>query len=103
MGFLAQLFGFGPKVDYKELVEKGAIIIDVRTPGEFSSGHIRNCTNIPLQLIQGKLSKIKKDKPVILCCASGARSGAASRILKSKGFEAYNGGSWSSLNSKLNR
>ncbi len=101
MGFLSQLFGFGPKVDFKDLVSKGAVIIDVRTPGEFSSGHIKNSTNIPLQSIQEKLSKVKKDKPVILCCASGARSGAASRILKSNGYEAYNGGGWTSLKSKL--
>lgn len=101
MGFLANLFGFGSKVDYKALVQNGAKIIDVRTPSEFSAGHIKNSVNIPLQTIQGQLSKIKKDKPIILCCASGARSGAATRILKSNGYEAYNGGGWASLRGKL--
>lgn|SRR5690554_7586482 len=99
MGLFSWLFG--PKVDYKDLVSKGAIIIDVRTQGEFSSGHIKSSTNIPLQSLQSRLSKIKKDKPVILCCASGARSGAAKRMLAAKGYECYNGGSWMSLNSKI--
>lgn len=101
MGFLANLFGFGPKTDFKELVQRGASIIDVRTAGEFSGGHIKGSVNIPLQSIHGQLSKIKKDKPVILCCASGARSRAAAQVLKNNGFEAYNGGGWASLKSKI--
>lgn len=101
MGFLANLFGFGSKVDYKELIAKEAVIIDVRTPIEFNSGHIKNAVNIPLQTVQGRMSKFQKDKPIITCCASGARSGAAKRILQANGYEVYNGGGWVSLQSKL--
>lgn len=93
----------GPTVNYAELVEKGAQIIDVRSKGEFSGGHIKGSVNIPLDSLQHNLSKIKKDKPVITCCASGMRSAAAKNILKSGGFaEVYNGGGWMGLQSKLN-
>lgn len=101
MSFIAKLFGLQPKVDYKELIKKGALIIDVRSPAEFSSGHIKKSINIPLESLQNKTSKIKKDKPVILCCASGMRSGSARRFLKAQGYEAYNGKGWASLESKL--
>jgi rhodanese-related sulfurtransferase len=94
---------FGPVVDLKVLHEQGAIIIDVRTNGEFSSGHIKNAINIPVNSISSKLNDLKKKgKPVITCCASGMRSSAAASILKKAGIEAYNGGSWVSLNNKLN-
>ena len=92
----------GPKVDLKELMKKGAQIIDVRTKDEFQGGHIRGSVNIPLQNLNGNLSKIKKDKPVITCCASGMRSASAKSILKSNGFtEVHNGGGWMSLQNKI--
>jgi rhodanese-related sulfurtransferase len=102
MSFLKNLFGLGPKVNYTELIEKGAQIIDVRTPGEFAGGHIRGAVNIPLQSISNNLNKIKKDRPVITCCASGMRSASARKILLANGFsEVYNGGGWAQLNARL--
>ncbi len=99
--FLKKLFG-GTSVDYKELVKNGAQIIDVRTPAEFKNGHLKNSKNIPLQNLTQELGKIDKNKPVITCCASGMRSASAKNILKNNGFtEVYNGGGWSSLQSKL--
>lgn len=96
--FLKRLFGMGPGVDLKELVKNGAQIIDVRTKGEYQSGHIQGSVNIPLQVLQENLSKIKKDKPVITCCASGMRSASAKSILVSNGYtDVHNGGGWSSL------
>ena len=100
MGLFGKLFG-GPSVDLKELVKQGAQIIDVRTPGEFQGGHIKGSVNIPLQTLDKNMGKIRKDKPVITCCASGMRSGSAKSILKSKGYEVHNGGGWMSLQSKL--
>lgn len=89
---------FGPSADFKELYENGAIIIDVRTPAEYSRGHGKNAINIPLNTIEANISKIKKyDKPVITCCRSGMRSGQAAGILKAKGIEAYNGGTWQNV------
>jgi rhodanese-related sulfurtransferase len=99
---IKKILGLAPKVNYKDLVSKGAQIIDVRTPGEFTSGHIRGAVNIPLQSISSQMARIKKDKPVITCCASGMRSASAKSILKSNGFEeVHNGGGWMSLQSKL--
>ena len=102
LGALKSLLGFGPATDYKALLKNGAQIIDVRSKGEFQSGHIKGAVNIPLQSLESNLNKIKKDKPVITCCASGMRSASAKGILKSKGFnEVYNGGGWMSLEGKI--
>lgn len=88
----------GPKVDYAELIINGAKIIDVRTPGEFKSGHPQGAVNIPLNTVPNNINKIKKFKaPVICVCASGMRSGQAARTLKAQGIEAYNAGSWTNL------
>lgn len=96
------MLGFGPSVDYAELMKKGAQIIDVRTKEEFQSGHIRGSINIPLNNLHNNLSKIKKDKPVITCCASGMRSAAAKGILTSNGFiEVHNGGAWARLSEAI--
>lgn len=101
MGLISFIFGNkGKKI--KAFVERGAIIIDVRTKQEFNRGAIPGSKNIPLQQIATKASQIKKwDKPIILCCASGMRSGSASGILKSKDIEAMNGGGWISLSKRL--
>ncbi len=103
LNFLKKVFGLEPKVDYTELLSNGAVIIDVRTKPEYQGGHIKGSTNIPLDTLSNNLSKLKKDKPIIACCASGMRSGAAVSILKSNGFtEVYNAGSWMSLQNKIN-
>jgi len=95
------LFGMGPKVDLKEIKAKGAVILDVRTTGEFAGGHVKGSVNIPLDRLQQQLKKLPKGKPVIACCLSGARSGSAVSILKAQGYEAYNGGGWSGLDRAL--
>lgn len=101
LGFLKTLFG-GTKVDYKELISQGAVIIDVRSPGEYKAGHIQGSKNYPLDSIRSKVNDLKKaNKPVITVCQSGARSGMAKNILKATGIEAYNGGSWLSLRNKI--
>lgn len=101
MGFLSNLFGGGQKVDLKDLVKQGALILDVRTPAEFQGGHIKGAINMPLQTLNQGLKKLKKDQTIITCCASGMRSSSAKSILKSNGFEAHNGGGWTSLQAKL--
>ena len=91
-------------VDYVQLVKEGAIILDVRTSGEFSTGHIKGSINIPVNSLSSNLSKLKdKNKPIITCCASGMRSASAKSILQANGFpNVYNGGSWHRLNMKIN-
>ena len=100
---LKNLFRVGPKVDYKELMKKGAIILDVRSNGEFAGGHIKGAINIPLDQLNNNLNKLKdKTQTIITCCASGMRSASAKNILLSKGYtEVYNGGGWYGLQSKL--
>ncbi len=102
MGLL-DLLGFGNKSKkIAEFITNGAVIIDVRSVGEYKSGHIENSKNIPLDQISSKIEEIKKlNKPVIACCASGMRSGIATATLKKNGIEVINGGGWSSLNSKI--
>ena len=99
MGFLGSLFGGGAKKEQiLDMISRGGIIIDVRSTGEFKGGNVPGSKNIPLDTISAEASSIKKlNKPVILCCASGIRSGQATAILKSKGVEAINTGGWRSF------
>ena len=96
---LKNIFGIGPKVDYNELIANGAIILDVRSKGEFASGHVPGSINIPVDELNKHLKKFKdKKKPIITCCASGMRSASAKGILGAVGFEnVYNAGSWYNL------
>lgn len=95
---LKTLFGLGPKVDLGQKIKEGAVIVDVRTPEEFQSGHVKGSINIPLDRLQSQLKKLDKSKPVITCCRSGARSGMAADELTRHGFDVHNGGPWTSLN-----
>lgn len=98
MSFLGNLLGLGPKVNIQEIIENGAVVVDVRSPSEFKSGHVKGSQNIPLDRIKESIDKIKKwNKAVVVCCASGMRSGSAKSILKANGVEAYNAGSWMNI------
>ncbi|MGG9964644.1 rhodanese-like domain-containing protein [Ferruginibacter sp. SUN106] len=100
---IKNLFGIGSKTDYAQLVKEGAVILDVRSKGEFESGHIKGSVNIPVDQLLSNLSKLKnKEQPIITCCASGMRSASAKSILITSGFtKVFNGGGWSSLQNKL--
>ena len=75
----------------KELVSNGAVLVDVRTSGEYSSGHIKKAMNVPLAKISGISKKVSKDKDVIVYCQSGSRSSRAARELKAMGYtKVYN-------------
>lgn len=83
----------------QELLENDAVIIDVRTYNEYLGGHVAASKNIPLQQLQQNLEMIKAiQKPIVLCCASGARSGIAAQFLYSHGINAVNAGSWLDVN-----
>jgi phage shock protein E len=102
MGLLSMLGLGGKSESVKEYMDKGAVIIDVRTVGEFNESHIKDSKNIPLDTIISKVNEIKRmEKPVIVCCRSGMRSAQANSILKSNGIDSMNGGGWQSLESKL--
>ena len=79
-------------------------IIDVRSRGEFAGGNVAGSINIPLDEIQGKVEEIKTMKqPIVLCCASGNRSGQATYFLQAKGIDCENGGSWLDVNYQLSK
>lgn len=82
---------------------KNKTIIDVRTPAEFMGGHVAGSINIPLQEIPGRMDEFKQfETPIILCCASGNRSGQATAFLRSHGINCENGGSWVEVNYQMN-
>lgn len=74
-------------------------IVDVRTPGEYAHGHVNGSINIPLNEIHGRIDEIKKlTAPLILCCASGNRSGQATYFLSAQGINCFNAGPWHEVN-----
>lgn len=84
------------------LVASGAQIIDVRSENEYKTGHIKGSKNIPLAQIKEQSPKlVALNCTLIVCCASGIRSGKAKSILSAFGIQTYNGGAWSSLQSKI--
>lgn len=83
----------------KIITEKQGTIVDVRTTEEFKGGNAEGSINIPLQEIEKRLDEVKNLKqPLVLCCASGGRSGQATQYLMQLGIECYNGGSWLDVN-----
>lgn len=89
---------FKPKVDFVKLIKEGALVVDVRTKSEYGSGHIDGSKNIPLDKISTEIKTLKQlNRPIVIVCRSGTRSGLAKSILTSAGLEAYNGGAWTNL------
>jgi rhodanese-related sulfurtransferase len=81
-----------------DLKSRGALFVDVRSAGEFASGNAPGTVNIPLPELGSRLAEIPKSNPVVLCCASGTRSGMASLLLKKNGYsQVYNVGTWGKL------
>lgn len=92
--------------DAIEKLKAGALVIDVRSPGEFNSGHLAKAINIPLDEIETAVPQRVKDKNQVLLlhCASGMRSGMAKSKLKGMGYtDAFNLGGYGRAESILNR
>lgn len=71
----------------RDKIKAGAAVIDVRTPDEFMDGHYEGARNIPVAVLEARMGEVgPKEKPVVVYCASGARSAMAARILKGAGF-----------------
>jgi len=103
METLKKMLGFGPSTDYGQLVKNGALILDVRTKGEYAGGHIKGSINISVGQLKANLNRLNdKQQPIITCCASGMRSGTAKGILESNCYtNVHNGGSWIGLQQKI--
>jgi phage shock protein E len=85
------LFNLGGKKmsgsSLSEKIKAGATIVDVRTPGEFADEAYPKAKNIPLAVLSARMNELEpKDRPIVLYCASGARSAQAARLLKQAGF-----------------
>lgn len=77
--------------DINDLPLDGSVtLLDARTEGEFSRGHVTGFINIPVDQLRENLNKLPKDKPVYVMCQSGLRSYIACCILKGEGYDAYN-------------
>lgn len=89
-GYVASniISGAMPVISWRELAEKKdeVMLIDTRTPEEFSFGTIPGAVNIPLDEMRDRLSEIPADKPVVLFCAVGLRGYLAQRILIGRGY-----------------
>ena len=86
----------------KEYLEKGAIVLDVRTLEEWNEGHVSGSKHIVLSIIPLEIEQIKYwNKPVIAVCRSGARSGQAEQFLKQNGVDAINGGPWQNVDKHI--
>ncbi len=72
----------------RALVEGGALLVDVRSPAEFSEGHIEGAVSIPIQELSERTDELgDPGREIIVYCASGGRSAMARRLLQNKGFE----------------
>ena len=82
---------------------KDAVIIDVRTQGEFSMGNVNGSINIPLDTIPNRLDEIRNmGKPIVVCCASGGRSNAACQWLNAQGLtDVFDGGPWTIVDAQV--
>lgn len=91
--FLPRILGAKHRIagaDARARVKNGAILLDVRTPGEFAGGHLPGAKNIPLDALSSRMGELAKDRPIVAYCRSGMRAASAVRLLRREGFEAWN-------------
>ena len=100
---IKNFLGFKPPTDFAALIDEGAVIVDVRTIDEFAHGHIKGSINIERDQLRYNLQRLPgKNNPIITCCATGARSATAKRILEAYFYaHVYDGGDWMRLQQKI--
>ncbi len=101
IGFVAvQLLARAKKSPLTVAEINRSLVIDVRSPGEYASGHFKNAVNIPLDQLADQAAQLKLEtRPIIVYCRSGNRSGQAVQLLESAGIKAKNGVNQSALES----
>lgn len=88
--------------EIQEYLQKGAVILDVRTVEEWNAGHSNGAQLITLSTVPVRVDEIKAwDKPVIAVCKSGGRSGQAADFLQGHGIDVINGGPWQNVDQYL--
>lgn len=105
MGIFANILGGNSNNEnLATLVNDGAFLVDVRSPGEFAEGDVKGSVNIPLDQVQSQLAKFKDKENIVVFCKSGNRSGQAKSILEQNGFtNVTNGGTWLDVNAAINK
>jgi rhodanese-related sulfurtransferase len=74
----------------QRLQQQGALVVDVREPFEFATGHIPGAILVPLGELERRATGLDKSRTIVAVCASGNRSGAASQFLAQQGFDVVN-------------
>lgn len=98
LDFLKSIFSSTPTVDLTEIMADKPFLVDVRTPGEFASGHPKGAVNIPLDRVGGSIEKFKGKKNIVVFCRSGNRSSQAKNILESMGISnVVDAGPWENV------
>lgn len=105
MGIFGNIFGGSSNNEnLATLVNDGAFLVDVRSPGEFADGNVKGSVNIPLDQVQNQLAKFKDKESIVVFCRSGNRSSQAKSILEQNGFtNVTNGGTWQDVNAVINK
>jgi len=79
----------------QEALQQGALVVDVRSPGEYSMGAVPGSKNIPVSDLPRRLKELEPTQSIVVCCASGGRSAMAASILKANGFnQVQDAGPW---------
>lgn len=88
--------------EIQEYLDKGAVVLDVRTLEEWNEGHSEGAKHIVLTVVPLNVEEVKSwDKPVITVCRSGGRSGQAMQFLQGQGIDVINGGPWQNVDQYL--
>jgi rhodanese-related sulfurtransferase len=103
-GIFKNIFSNTDTTQMKDIIAKGAFLVDVRTSAEFAEGHVKGSVNIPLDQVQNQLAKFKGKENIVVFCRSGNRSSQAKSILEQNGFtNVTNGGTWQEVNQIINQ
>jgi rhodanese-related sulfurtransferase len=70
----------------RRLVQSGALLVDVRSREEYGAGHVPGAINLPVQELPRRMAELPRDKPLVLYCRSGHRSGRATDMLRQAGY-----------------
>lgn len=99
-GLFKNMFSENSAEELSTLIKNGAVLVDVRTPQEYSEGNVPKSLNIPLGELQQNLKKLNPQQDIIVFCRSGNRSSQAKSILEKNGFtKVVNGGTWQNVKS----
>ncbi|ASK53632.1 rhodanese-like domain-containing protein [Vibrio tarriae] len=81
-----------------QMIREGALLVDVRTTEEYAQGHLDNALNWPLSEVETAFQSIAKDRPIVVYCRSGNRSGMAQKHLIGQGYtQVHNGGGYEEI------